>query len=99
MPSPDVYPEIPQSRKHEIRDAQWKVRRWKAVGARKSPQAWRIKGRCSPREYQLWLLRAPHGFLDLSIEEIFEFFPFLQKLLSRKSASLALPLLFQRIGE
>ena len=99
IPSSDVFPEIPQSRKHEIREAQWIVRRWKAVLAGKHSDAgWRIKGRCS-RDYQVWLLREPHGFLDLSIEEVFEFFPFLQKLLARKSASLALPLSFQQIGD
>ena len=100
IPSPDVFPEIPQSRKHEIRDVQWKVRRWKAVLAGKHADAgWRIKGKCSLRDYQVWLLREPYGFLDLSIEEIFEFFPFLKKQLSGTSASVALPLSFQRIGD
>src|SRR5262249_4474115 len=68
IPSSDISPEIPQFRKHEIRDAQWIVRRWKAVVAGKHSDAgWRVKGRCS-RDYQVWLLREPHGFLDLSIE-------------------------------
>ena len=100
IPSPDVFPEIPQSRKHEIRDAQWRVRQRMAVAAGKHPDAaWRITGRCKLRDYQAWLLRQPHGFLDLSIEEIFEFFPFLQRVLSGKSASRTLPLSFQRIGD
>jgi len=101
IPSPEDFPRITQSRKHEIRFAQWRVRERKAIESGKHPDAaWRMKGRFKRREYQAWLLRQPHGFLDLSIEEIFEFFEFLQpRGLSDKSASLGLPLSYQRIGD
>ena len=100
IPSPDVFPEIPQSRKHEIRDVQLRVRQRIALAAGKHPDAaWRITGRYELRDYQAWLLRQTDGFMDLSIGETSEFFPFLQKLLSGKSASLVLPLSFQRIGD
>ena len=99
-PSPDLFPDIPQSRKHEIRDAQWRVRQRKALAAGKHPEAaWRVNGRCELSDYQAWLLRQPHGLLDLSREEIFELFEFLQtRELTAKSSSLALPLSYQRIG-
>jgi hypothetical protein len=85
----------------EIRWAQWRVRERKAIGSGKHPDAaWRIKGRFKLSEYQAWLLRQPSGLLDLSTEEIFEFFEFLKtRELSDKSASLALPLTYQRIGD
>ena len=101
---PDFVPpplEITQSRKKKIRCAQWRVRQRKAIESGKHPEAaWRINGRFKRRDYQAWLLRQSHAFLDLSREEIFEFFPFLQtRMLSENSASLALPLPYQRIGD
>jgi hypothetical protein len=93
--------EISQSEIEEIRRAQWRVRQRKAIESGKHPEAdWRKNGRFKRRDYQTWLLRQPHGFLDLSREEIFEFFPFLQtRVLSDNSASLGLPLPYQRIGD
>lgn len=103
IPSSGAFPEIeiPQSRKHEIRFAQWRVRERTAIGAGEHPEsAWRVKGRFKLRDYQAWLLRQPYGFLDLSIGEIFEMFEFLQtRMLTAKSALLALPLPYQRIGD
>jgi hypothetical protein len=101
IPSPETFPEIAQSSKHEIRFAQWRVRERKAIGSGKhADAAWRIEGRCKLRDYQAWLLRQQHGFLDLSIEEIFELFDFIQtRELSVDSSSLALPLPYQRIGD
>jgi hypothetical protein len=101
IPSPEAFPEIVQSRKHEIRFAQWRVRERKAIGAGKHPESpWRVKGRFKLRDHQAWLLRQPYGFLDLSRGEILEMFEFLQtRMLTAKSASLALPLSYQRIGD
>jgi hypothetical protein len=101
IPSPDVFPKIPQLRKHEICIAQWRVRQRKALAAGKHPEApWRINGKYELRDYQAWLMRQPYGLLDLSTEEIFEFFPFLQtRQLSASSSSLALPLSYQLIGD
>ena len=101
IPSPEDFPRISSSSKQEIRSAQFCVRQRKVIQSGKHTDAdWRIKGRYKISDYQAWLLRQPHGFLDLSIEEIREFFEFLPtRELSDESASLALPLSFQRIGD